>query len=403
MDKEIFLNLFIIFLIIFSSCTEPNSIGINVQPPSDNMIISDTTSFNWQNSQTESEDFLQTNNALNLILGEINDPIFGLNVGAFYTQILLAENNIDLGTNPIVDSVILSYTYTGSYGSFNQFNTLQVSQIYQDIYKDSTYYNNSFDLSIDNIDNIEDYYVTNDSNNPLLKIKLKNNFGQNILDLGTDILKDNESFLQEFKGISVLASTDNFMLYLNPNDVDSYLKIYYHNNENISDTLSLDFELGGDATRINLFNDKNLNNILDDSSKIYIQSMAGYKLKILLDKPSINLLLDNKVINKVNIIFEVEDNSQTEYEAHEKLVLVRVNNQANNVFLEDYIEGGDVYFGGNLDDGKYIFNITKYFFQMLNNELYTNQLYLLPAGAAVNANRTILNKEIKLNINYTEL
>ncbi len=403
MDKEIFLNLFIIFLIIFSSCTEPNSIGINVQPPSDNMIISDTTSFNWQNSQTESEDFLQTNNALNLILGEINDPIFGLNVGAFYTQILLAENNIDLGTNPIVDSVILSYTYTGSYGSFNQFNTLQVSQIYQDIYKDSTYYNNSFDLSIDNIDNIEDYYVTNDSNNPLLKIKLKNNFGQNILDLGTDILKDNESFLQEFKGISVLASADNFMLYLNPNDVDSYLKIYYHNNENISDTLSLDFELGGDATRINLFNDKNLNNILDDSSKIYIQSMAGYKLKILLDKPSINLLLDNKVINKVNIIFEVEDNSQTEYEAHEKLVLVRVNNQANNVFLEDYIEGGDVYFGGNLDDGKYIFNITKYFFQMLNNELYTNQLYLLPAGAAVNANRTILNKEIKLNINYTEL
>jgi len=402
-DKEIFLNLFIIFLIIFSSCTEPNSIGINVQPPSDNMIISDTTSFNWQNSQTESEDFLQTNNALNLILGEINDPIFGLNVGAFYTQILLAENNIDLGTNPIVDSVILSYTYTGSYGSFNQFNTLQVSQIYQDIYKDSTYYNNSFDLSIDNIDNIEDYYVTNDSNNPLLKIKLKNNFGQNILDLGTDILKDNESFLQEFKGISVLASADNFMLYLNPNDVDSYLKIYYHNNENISDTLSLDFELGGDATRINLFNDKNLNNILDDSSKIYIQSMAGYKLKILLDKPSINLLLDNKVINKVNIIFEVEDNSQTEYEAHEKLVLVRVNNQANNVFLEDYIEGGDVYFGGNLDDGKYIFNITKYFFQMLNNELYTNQLYLLPAGAAVNANRTILNKEIKLNINYTEL
>tara|TARA_B100000214_G_scaffold171670_1_gene123369 strand:+ start:1223 stop:2326 length:1104 start_codon:yes stop_codon:yes gene_type:complete len=367
------------------------------------MIISDTTSFNWQNSQTESEDFLQTNNALNLILGEINDPIFGLNVGAFYTQILLAENNIDLGTNPIVDSVILSYTYTGSYGSFNQFNTLQVSQIYQDIYKDSTYYNNSFDLSIDNIDNIEDYYVTNDSNNPLLKIKLKNNFGQNILDLGTDILKDNESFLQEFKGISVLASADNFMLYLNPNDVDSYLKIYYHNNENISDTLSLDFELGGDATRINLFNDKNLNNILDDSSKIYIQSMAGYKLKILLDKPSINLLLDNKVINKVNIIFEVEDNSQTEYEAHEKLVLVRVNNQANNVFLEDYIEGGDVYFGGNLDDGKYIFNITKYFFQMLNNELYTNQLYLLPAGAAVNANRTILNKEIKLNINYTEL
>jgi hypothetical protein len=30
-------------------------------------------------------------------------------------------------------------------------------------------------------------------------------------------------------------------------------------------------------------------------------------------------------------------------------------------------------------------------------------LYLLPAGAAVNANRTILDKDIKLTIHYSEL
>ena len=401
--EDICLNFIIIFFIIISSCTDPNTIGINVQPPSDNIIISDTSSFNWQSSQTESEDSLRTDNALNLILGEINDPVFGLNIGSFYTQILLAENNIDLGNNPIVDSVILSYSYTGSYASLNQFNSLQVNQIYEDLYKDSTYYNNSFDIPTDNMDNVEDFYITNDINNPLLRIRLKNNFGQNILDLGSDLLKDNETFLQEFKGISILASAENSMLYLNPNAADSYLKIYYHNDENISDTLSLDFELGGDACRINIFNEKNVNSILEDNSKIYIQSMAGYKLKILLDKQSIKSLLDGKIINKVNMMFEVEDGSQAEYEAHEKLVLVRVNDQGDNIFLEDYIEGGETYFGGDLQDGKYTFNITKYFFQMLNNELYTNELYLLSAGAAVNANRTILNKEIKFNINYSDL
>ena len=131
--------------------------------------------------------------------------------------------------------------------------------------------------------------------------------------------------------------------------------------------------------------------------------MAGYKLKVLLDKQSIKSLLDCKIINKVNMIFEVENGSQAEYEAHEKLVLVRVNDQGDNIFLEDYIEGGETYFGGDLQDGKYTFNITKYFFQMLNNELYTNELYLLSAGAAVNANRTILNKEIQFNINYSDL
>ena len=401
--KDFFLNFSIIFFIVISSCTEPNTIGINVQPPSDNIIISDTSSFNWQSSQTESEDSLRTDNALNLILGEINDPVFGLNIGSFYTQILLAENNIDLGNNPIVDSVILSYSYTGSYGSLNQFNSLQVNQIYEDLYKDSTYYNNSFDIPTDNMDNVEDFYITNDVNNPLLRIRLKNNFGQNILDLGSDLLKDNETFLQEFKGISILASAENSMLYLNPNAADSYLKIYYHNDENISDTLSLDFELGGDACRINIFNAKNVNSILEDNSKIYIQSMAGYKLKILLDKQSIKSLLDGKIINKVNMMFEVDNGSQSEYEAHEKLVLVRVNDQGDNIFLEDYIEGGETYFGGDLQDGKYTFNITKYFFQMLNNELYTNELYLLSAGAAVNANRAILNKEIKFIINYSDL
>ena len=393
----------ILIILIVTSCSEPDIIGIDVQPPSDNIIIADTTSFNWQNSHTESEDSLRTDNALNLILGEINDPIFGLNIGSFYTQILLVENNVDLGNNPIVDSVILSYSYTGSYGSINQFNSLQVNQIYEGIYKDSTYYNNSFDIPTDNMDNVEDFYITNDVNNPLLRIRLKNNFGQNILDLGSNLLKDNETFLQEFKGISILASAENSMLYLNPNAADSYLKIYYHNDENISDTLSLDFELGGDACRINIFNEKNVNSILEDNSKIYIQSMAGYKLKILLDKQSIKSLLDGKIINKVNMMFEVDNGSQAEYEAHEKLVLVRVNDQGDNIFLEDYIEGGETYFGGDLQDGKYTFNITKYFFQMLNNELYTNELYLLSAGAAVNANRTILNKEIQFNINYSDL
>ena len=244
---------------------------------------------------------------------------------------------------------------------------------------------------------------TESEENPVLRINLENYYGQQILYLGSDVLKDNESFLQEFYGLELSAEAQNTMLYLNPNGTNSYLKIYYHNDISGTDTLSLDFELGGDAARINLFNDKNDEIILEDNSKIYVQSMAGYKLRMLLNKESIKTVMDGKVINKVNIIFEVANNSQSQYQAHEKLVLVRVNDQGDNVFLEDYIEGGDAYFGGDLEDGRYMFNITRYFFQMLNNELYTNELYLLPAGAAVNANRTILNKEIKFNINYSEL
>ena len=118
---------------------------------------------------------------------------------------------------------------------------------------------------------------------------------------------------------------------------------------------------------------------------------------------SIRSFVDGKVLNKVSIIFDVQEGTQTQYAAHEKLVLVRVDDEGNNIFLSDLTIEGDTYFGGGLQDNSYKFNISRYFFQLLNNDSYTNDLYLLPAGAAANSNRTILSKDIKLQIYYSEL
>ena len=132
--------------------------------------------------------------------------------------------------------------------------------------------------------------------------------------------------------------------------------------------------------------------------------MAGYKSKVsITNKDSIKSLLEGKAINKVTMSFDVEAGSETEYAAHDKLFLVRVDQEGNNIFLTDFTVEGETHFGGSLEDDKYEFNITRYFYQLLNNDSYTNDLYLLPAGAAVNANRTILNKNIKLQIYYSEL
>ena len=106
---------------------------------------------------------------------------------------------------------------------------------------------------------VESFSVSEDaSESPSLTIRLSDSFGQEILDLQNEGLKDNETFLENFKGISVIANAQNTMLYLNPTGSNSFLKIYYHNDESGSDTLSLDFELGGDAARINLFNPKSI-------------------------------------------------------------------------------------------------------------------------------------------------
>ena len=399
------ISLSLIIGLIAVSCTDPNTIGLEIQPTSDNIIISNAN-FEGISSATESEDSLRTDEALNLILGGIDDSQFGLNNAGFYTQILLTENNTDLGTNPIVDSVVMSYTYSGYYGDLENFTSLDVLILQEDIYKDSVYYSNSYQIPLPGgMSYVESFSVSEvGSESPSLTIRLSDSFGQEILDLQNEGLKDNETFLENFKGISVIASAQNTMLYLNPTGSNSFLKIYYHNDESGTDTLSLDFSLGGDAARINLFNNKPLLNLPEFSGKLYIQSMAGYKAKILVNNTdSIKAILEGKSINKVTMSFDVPEDSQNDYAAHEKLFLVRVNNEGNNIFLTDYTIEGETHFGGSLEDNKYEFNITRYFYQLLNNDAYTNDLYLLAAGAAVNANRTILNKDIKLTIHYSEL
>ena len=132
--------------------------------------------------------------------------------------------------------------------------------------------------------------------------------------------------------------------------------------------------------------------------------MAGYKAKLSFDNiDTLRQLLNDKVINKATIDFNVLDDSQAEYLAHEKLVLVRVNSAGENIFLSDFLLEGDAYFGGNLSNQKYQFNITRYLHQLLTNSDFTSNLYLLPVGGAVNANRTLLEKELLLTIHYSEL
>ena len=191
--------------LIAVSCTDPNTIGLEVQPTSDNIIINSDDFINFT-SATESEDSLRTDEALSLILGEIDDSNFGNNRSSFYSQILLTDNNTDLGTNPTVDSVVLSYTYSGYYGDeLADFTSIDVLVLQDDIYKDSVYYSTSYPIPIPGgMSYIESFSVSNDTEKPLLKVKLNNDFGDLILDLENEGLKDNEVFLENFKGISVV-------------------------------------------------------------------------------------------------------------------------------------------------------------------------------------------------------
>src|SRR5688572_8225489 len=103
--------LLLVVTMIFSACSEPDAIGIDVQPKGDQpgVFYTDTISIE---ASTIREDTLRSDEgvaAFNLV-GSYTDPVFGLSNASFYSQIRLPNNNTNFtfGTTPFLDSVVLT-------------------------------------------------------------------------------------------------------------------------------------------------------------------------------------------------------------------------------------------------------------------------------------------------------
>ncbi len=410
------LILFCVFSFILSSCKDPSEIGLDIHPQSDRILIKNNSNFFNFSTNTLSEDSLRTDEPVRLLLGNLSsDPIFPKSNAHFISNLLLPSNNISFGdiTNIIVDSVILQYVIDDYYGNEIQtFPNLYVSKLTDPIYKDSSYYSNypvvysqSELVSVNNI-------VVQDSNSvSIIKISIDNYIGQEIID-GGNALSSNEDFLQYFYGLKVATvnpsdlnlANDNTILYLNADNQKSKFSIYYRDISVNDSVMSFDLMLGGDAARVNLFNQKNIQQLNASTDSCYVQSMSSYLTSIQFNNlESIRDTLKNKVINKVNLKFSCNEDLQ--FGAHEKLFLVRKNSMGVNVFLSDFVIEGESHFGGQNQSNNFTFNITRYFSDLINGASgFTGELLLLPSGAVINANRTIIPKSsFVIEVLYSEL
>ena len=410
------LILFCVFSFILFSCKEPSEIGLDIHPESDRILIKNNSNFFNFSINTISEDSLRTDEPVKLLLGNLtSDPVFPTSNAHFISNLLLPSNNISFGdiTNIIVDSVILQYVIDDYYGNEIQtFPNLYVSKLTDPIYKDSSYYSNypvvysqSELVSVNNI-------VVQDSNSvSIIKISIDNSVGQEIID-GGNALSSNEDFLQYFYGLKVTTvnpsdlnlANDNTILYLNADNQKSKFSIYYRDISVNDSVMSFDLMLGGDAARVNLFNQKNIQQLNASNDSCYVQSMSSYLTSIQFNNlESIRDTLKNKVINKVNLKFSCNEDLQ--FGAHEKLFLVRKNTMGVNVFLSDFVIEGESHFGGQNQSNNFTFNITRYFSDLINGASgFTGELLLLPSGAVINANRTIIPKSsFVIEVIYSEL
>lgn len=406
------------FLFVFLSCKKPTTIGLDIHPSEDRIEIKVDSNFFNLTINTYSQDSLRSDEPVRLLLGNLtSDPVFPKSNAHFITNLLLPSNNINLGdiANIVIDSVILQYVIDDYYGNeIESFNNLFVSKLANPIYKDSLYYSNYPILYNQSELVSSNNKIIQDSNSvSLIKISIDNSIGQEIFEGQYEgALSSNDDFLQYFYGLKITSAnpvdinsaTDNTILYLNADNQKSKFTIFYRNISINDSVMSLDLTLGGDAARVNLFNQKDIQELNSLSENCYIQSMSSYKTSIKFNNlESIKDTLKNKVINKVNLKFSCNDDLL--FEPHNKLFLVRKSSSGNNIFLTDFVIEGESHFGGQNQNNNFTFNITRYFSDLINGASdFTNELVLLSSGAVINSNRSIVPKSsFLIEVTYSGL
>ena len=439
---------FLLLLIagIISSCKKktPEDIGLPLLPGEDllNAEFTDTLTLI---AHTVKDDSLKTDETSPMLLGNVNDPIFGITQASIFTQLSIpsGKTNPSFGSNPVLDSAVLSLVYSAGqyYGNLTP-QKFEVYELSDTMSTGASYYSNQMKpyyttqqigSEIITPDVKDSVFVDTVKQLPQLRVHLDKNLFQNFLDTSSSYGSSyisTAAFQIFFKGIYVKSSTtgtsgDGAIMYIDMTHTYSRLTLFYH-NDSISTPSAFSYYFGISKTECARFShfDHDYSSSADITAQlnsaytiaednVYVQPMAGVRAKITF--PYINDFFRNgKVaINKAELILPVEPNSITGqdsmFAAHSKLIAT-VGDSLLHI-LPDYFEGSN-YFGGTYDASKkeYKFNIARYVQQVLNGTRENEGLYIITNARPTTSNRVQLiggNKafspRMRLRITYTPL
>lgn len=424
---------------LVGSCKKktPENIGLDLLPDGD-LINAEFTDTLTLITHTVKDDSLKTDETSPLLLGNINDTIFGITKSSIFTQFSLSQTNPSFGINPVLDSAVLSLVYnSGQYYGTLYPQRFDIYELLETMSYSGTYYSDTM-LQYQTTQQIGSATITPNVTSTLiigsdtfpahLRIKLSSGFFQKFLDNSfSSSYSSNSSLQNAFKGIYIKSSStpppgQGAILYMNMTDAYSRLTLYYKND---TDTLShfYYFDISKDAcarfshfehdysSATEITNQLNTaDNIQQD--KVFVQPMAGLRTKITM--PYLNSFFKNGrvAINKAELFLPVEPSSvSSAFSTHSKLVATIADSALGPVVMPDYFEGA-TYFGGDYDatNNVYKFNIARYVQQVLNGTKANQGLYIITNSRPTTANRVqllggnqALPNHMRLKITYTPL
>lgn len=454
--KALLLNSFrLIFVlglvIIINSCeSEPDLLGLNLQPESEKLGLSynDTSSIF---AYSLIDDSLRTDNYYSpSLLGTFNDPVFGTTSASIFTQIRLTNNNLNFGTNPILDSVILFLPYKGSYMAGNMYErpypqTIKVFEVNKKMSLDTVYYGDKelpylkTELgSLTFIPNPNDSVTYNNVKfPPMLMIKLDPAIANKLFSANaTTDLADNEKFTEFFKGLYIQArplttsqTNKGSILYFDlKSSALANMTIYYKNND--KDSLKYTFVINQNSAKYTYFDHKNYSNAHIDLrnqlgvngsadtnlgfQKLYLQSMGGIKVKM--QFPYLRNWIKNQkiVVNEAVLVLKNADFDNRNTPPALLAALKRVADNKTEL-MPDFYDPNTNTFSSDFFDARYNpvsreyrIRITRYFQKMLNSNEDNYGIFLYADSRRTTANRFVfygsdktLASRMKLELRYT--
>lgn len=427
-----FIAIFFI-LLTWQSCTEPDGIGLNLIDDRAGFLITDTVSIV---TYFERDDTIPANIGYQNLLGMMHDPVFGKVRASIMTQFRLSQNNFSLGTEPVLDSIVLSLGYTGQfYGNEETFQTIRVYELDEHIHgNDSLFEYRDLAVLPGNIGQrilrpapADSTLIDTLMYAPHFTMRLSDSFGQKIIDAnGTEYFANVSSFLEYFKGLKITVEDDfsegGSIFNINMFSNFTVLRLYYHEAADtvpvpkqfsffISEftnrfTFAEHFDYQGSHP---LILDQLNNPGQTNDSLIFLKALGGLRGRI--HFPYLYKLagLTSITINQAQLIIPVEEGFiEEKYYAARRLFLVKMDDENELATLRDY-DLGQTYFGGvyNETSKQYEFNITQHLQEVLSGNIQNNELVLMVSGSAENAERVVLRgpgrseKPMKLKIRYS--
>jgi hypothetical protein len=415
---------FFCLALVATSCKKKRSpIGEGALPPGSALSSSGVDTFQLFTYTIDEDSTVSMDPRFNL-LGSYNDPVFGTVDASFYTQFTVEGFTPDFPASYTIDSVVMAFEFGGYYGEISQ-QTFEVYEITDVLTRDSSYLSSS-SAATDVVDLVETgsgqilpdpqtgAIVGDDTLSPQLRIRLDNNFGQDLMTLAASS-SDSETFLNGFKGLHFKVQNGmqspgvGTILYLATTNPASKLTVYY-TDTNTGDSLEFDFLVSGTQIDYNHIEHDitgtDVEAVINDPSLGQVQYYAQtFKSRAKIDFPSLNDIPKDVIIHEATLEIPID------YYQGSDLYPSSVVTISSELFENDdrrYLINDNVSY--NQQKRAYVVNLRTYVQNILSDEIVNNGIIISPSLYNSTTERIIFNgpesinkKQPKLNVVYTKL